>query len=95
MSNFQATTDPRERMLVVGNRLLDVVYELDQRNDEFSTIEDRLTGDGAERASLTADDLAVLSRRLVLMAQRDHLLREYVTLRSTIEALTGTGVRSQ
>jgi len=84
--------DPRERLVTVGNQLLDAIYELDETQavvTEMNAVKD----DKEKLAALvTESGVEVLIRHLTVQARRDTALREYVTIRQTIEALTG-GVR--
>lgn len=90
MSNRNDTsTDPRERLVRVGNDLLDAIYELEKTTaavDELQAAKD----DPTKLDSLMNDGgLEVLVQRLGALSKKDLVLREYVTIRQTIESLTG------
>lgn len=81
--------DPRERLVRTGNDLLDILYALDgteqivkpmlDAKDDDAKIKELMDAPGAAEAIISAIGNGF---------KRDALLREYVTLRQTIEALT-------
>lgn len=89
-------TDPREELVNVGNKLLDLLYKRDEwkrENPVLVTLADR-----KQRGDYISDDemMEVAQRPGVVQAlledlthegQYGRLLSEYTTLRRTIEAL--------
>jgi hypothetical protein len=90
----RTTTDPRERMVQTGNDLLNTLYriaEYDELQRKASAVNrmdksDPATG-AAAAALIDAHGVETLLELLDLQGRRDSLLREYVTIRQTIEAL--------
>jgi len=87
-------TDPRERMVRVGNDLLDTLYRLAEHDDfnkrvrELADRKDEPGSDLAAKALMDDTGIETIVQVLTLTGQRDRLLREYVTIRQTIEALS-------
>jgi hypothetical protein len=91
----RTATDPRERMVQTGNELLNVLYRIAE-HDEFqrriSAVNKMDKSDPAVSAAAKElldgpGGMDTLFKLLELHGRRDSLLREYVTIRQTIEAL--------
>ena len=88
-------TDPRERLVQVGNALLDTIYQeeaLDEYRDRLIAAASMPEGDERleeAKALLTGDGLEKSVNPLTIQSKRRELTREYVTIRQTIEALIG------
>jgi hypothetical protein len=91
-------TDPRERMVKTGNDLLDTIYQLAEYDDFQARVnaiskmdkDDPATVE-ASKALLDGDDgISTVIKLLELQGRRSTLLREYVTIRQTIEAMLAT-----
>jgi hypothetical protein len=91
MSTYQNTSiDPRERLMIVGNKILDATYELDKTEalvkaitavkDDRDTLSLLMKEEGATKAMISS---------ITLSFERAALTREYIILRSTIESLAG------
>jgi hypothetical protein len=85
--------DPRERLVVVGNRVLDALYalevnssvfrELAAAKDDRDLLSELMSRDGAVEA---------LIGQMQRQGEYKEAMTEYVTIRQTIEGLTGAGV---
>jgi hypothetical protein len=89
---METVTDPRERLVRVGNEILDQTYEIEKIMPDYKRISEEVKSKDQDRATSVMKEpgsLDVLIRMLELTNVRDRSVREYVTLRQTIEALTG------
>ncbi len=92
------TDDPRERLVVLGNELLDVIYEEEVMRDAVSAVdeirdlpvEQQLPALEAymTKKGLTKGDMLATGIQLIITAQhRNDKIDEYAKLRATIEKL--------
>lgn len=89
MSDQQNTpVDPHEKLVIVGNQLLQVIHEQQQDSECIAAMHDAAFSD-PRRFMVLVDAhggpdylIAALNR----IARRDSLIREYTTLRQTIES---------
>lgn len=90
MADFNATRiDPRERLMTIGNQLLDVIYDLDATEAITKAMLDA-TDDEDKFSEMIKEpgSMEAVLKSITNNLKRDSLVREYVTTRQTIEALT-------
>lgn len=87
-------TDPREHLVATGNKLLDVIYQLEEHADYLKAINHANTlqkgsreAAAAATALVSGDGLEKMLAIMTLSSERETLLREYVAVRRTLEAL--------
>lgn len=83
-------TDPRERLVQLGNEILDATYVLEQSKDPVEAM--LAAKDDREQLHelFVGGGMDVLLTRIKTNAARASLVAEYCAIRSTIEALEGT-----
>lgn len=90
MSDFNYTqTDPRERVVMLGNELLDLLYRAEESEallKKFTALKDN-QADIVEMMERPGETDAILSA-ITDGFKREALLRDYRMLRRTIEQLT-------
>lgn len=87
LNSKTAPTDPRERLMTVGNRLLDAVYELESTQEKWEAITAVKGDDVKLQEMLKEGGIEFMLKRLEAIGRRDSALREYVAIRATMEAL--------
>lgn len=82
------TTDPRERLVTLGNQIVEAAYQLYVENDRYLELK-RALGDHERLGRLMeAGGAEFMVRWLTLTSERDAALREYTAVRQTIEAMS-------
>lgn len=79
------TDDPRERLIQVGNRLLDLEYQHARMGEEAERARTALSGDAPPDVQVMLDTIQLLSDGMDLRTQLMATRSEYVAIRRTIE----------
>lgn len=80
--------DPRERLMIIGNRLLDLVYKLDATAAAVKPMQEAKNDSAALDVLMKEEgSVDVLIRHITVCLERDSALKEYILLRQTIEAM--------